>query len=61
MTKTAQRTSAFWGCRAGFAGASLPMSRFGASAVFAKSREKFSFAVTNPINVARSVLAEESG
>ena len=61
MTETDQYIPAFWGRHAGFDGASLPMSRFGASAVFAKSREKFSFAVTNPINVARSVLAEESG
>jgi transketolase len=36
------------------------MSRFGASAPFAKLQERFGFTVENVLRVARSVLAEES-
>jgi transketolase len=48
-----------WDRYIGPAGATLTMSTFGASAPFAKLKERFGFTVPNLVEVARSVLAGE--
>ena len=55
-----QASALGWDRYVGPSGQTLTMSRFGASAPFAKLQQKFGFTVENLLKVTRSVLAEES-
>jgi transketolase len=55
-----QASALGWDRYVGPSGQALTMSRFGASAPFAKLQQKFGFTVENLFKVTRSVLAEES-
>jgi len=50
-----------WGRYVGLDGATVTMNRFGASAPFAKLKERFGFTVANVIEVARNVMIAEKG
>jgi transketolase len=54
-----QACSLGWDRYVGAAGATVTMSTFGASAPFAKLKERFGFTVANVVNVARSVMKME--
>jgi transketolase len=55
-----QASALGWDRYVGPSGQALTMSRFGASAPFAKLQQKFGFTVENLFKVTRSILAEES-
>jgi transketolase len=54
-----QASALGWDRYVGPCGTTLTMSTFGASAPFAKLKERFGFTVPNLVKLARSVLAAE--
>jgi transketolase len=50
-----------WGRYVGLDGATVTMNRFGASAPFARLKERFGFTVANVVEVARNVMTAERG
>ena len=49
-----------WDRYVGPAGATVTMHGFGASAPFAKLKERFGFTVANVVGVARNIMAEKN-